>query len=270
MSNAKKSHDSAHERSSRLSSTTGAASSDGAATTQPVSASPSCTPSSGATAKHCGGTTAESPVSTSADTADRLLERVSDEQYAGRVAAIAARIAAAPDQASLHLLFHQGVQALGAERAAFVSFIRDDATTSACRFMIDCDPAWGREYLDGGHFACDPWLAYAAHNSAPIVASALTVVDERQLEVITLAQRAGFVSAMLVPAHSGAGHARISLLCLGSSLPGYFDSAGLPTLRVSARMLAMELHDWWLAHLRRNLVIKAQPRGSSIAGCRWF
>jgi DNA-binding NarL/FixJ family response regulator len=161
-------------------------------------------------------------------------------------------------------LLHEGVQALGAERAAFVSFIRDDATTSACRFMIDCNPAWGRAYLDGGHFACDPWLAYAAHNSSPIVASALRVVDEQQLAVVDLAQRAGFMSALLVPAHSGAGYARISLLCLGSSRAGYFDSAGLPTLRVSARMLAMELHDWWLAHLRRNLVIKAHLKPADI------
>lgn len=156
------------------------------------------------------------------------------------------------------MLFREGVAALGAERAAFVSFIRDDATTSACRFMIDCDPAWGREYLDGGHFAHDPWLAYAAHNSEPIVATALEVVDTEQLRVIELARRAGFVSAVLVPAHSGAGHARISSLCLGSSIPGYFEGDGLPTLRVSARMLAMELHDWWLARLRRDLVVKSR------------
>jgi DNA-binding NarL/FixJ family response regulator len=158
----------------------------------------------------------------------------------------------------LHQLFRAGVAALGAERATFVSFIRDDATASACRFMIDCDPAWGRVYLEAGHFAHDPWLAYAAHNSEPVVANSLKVVDAEQLKVIDLARRAGFVSAVLVPAHSGAGHARISSLCLGSSIPGYFESAGLPTLRVSARMLAMELHDWWLTRLRRNLVVKAR------------
>lgn len=188
---------------------------------------------------------------------DVLFARVSDEHYAAGVAAIAARISAAPDQPAVHALFREGVAALGAERATFVSFIRDDATTSACRFMIDCDPAWGRVYLEGGHFVHDPWLAYAAHNSEPIVAGRLNVVDPEQRKVIDLAARAGFVSAMLVPAHSGAGHARISSLCLGSSIPSYFDSAGLPTLRVSARMLAMELHDWWLTRLRRNLIVKA-------------
>jgi DNA-binding CsgD family transcriptional regulator len=189
---------------------------------------------------------------------DLLLARVCDGHYAARVAAIAARIASAPDQAAVHALFREGVAALGAERAAFVSFVRDDATTSACRFMIDCDPAWGRVYLDGEHFAHDPWLAYAAHNSEPVLASTLTVLDPEQRKVIALAEHAGFVSVVLVPAHSGAGHSRISSLCLGSAIPGYFDSPGLPTLRVNARMLAMELHDWWLARLRRNLIVKAR------------
>lgn len=258
MSNAKKSPDTAHAPSSRSSSTIGAASSNGAATTRSGSPSLCFTPSSSGTAKRSGGSTVDGEDDAGPGIADALLERVSDEHYAARVAAIAARIASAPDQPALHLLFREGVAALGAERAAFVSFIRDDATTSACRFMIDCDPAWGRMYLEGGHFANDPWLAYAAHNSEPIVASSLSVADAEQLKVVNLARRAGFVSAVLVPAHSGAGHARISSLCLGSSIPGYFESAGLPTLRVSARMLAMELHDWWLTRLRRNLVVKAR------------
>lgn len=258
MSNAKRFPDAVHARSSRSSSTTGAASSNGAATIRSGSAIHSFTPSSSATATPCGGSPADGEDGDGPGIAGTLLACVSDDRYATRVAAISARIASAPDQPSVHALFREGVAALGAERAAFVSFIRDDATMSACRFMIDCDPAWGRLYLEGEHFAHDPWLAYAAHNSEPIVASTLKVVDAEQLKVIELARRAGFVSAVLVPAHSGAGHARLSSLCLGSSIPGYFQDAGLPTLRVSARMLAMELHDWWLGRLRRSLIMKAR------------
>jgi DNA-binding CsgD family transcriptional regulator/AcrR family transcriptional regulator len=193
-----------------------------------------------------------------ADGGDRLLAQVSDSRYAARVAAIAACIPAAADQPAVHALFREGVAALGAERAAFVSFVRDDTTLSSCRFMIDCDPAWGRMYLDDGHFVHDPWLAYAAHHSEPVLADELEVVDPLQRRVIDLAVRAGFVSALLVPAHSGAGHSRISALCLGAAAPGYFDSPTLPTVRVSARMLAMELHDWWLARLRCSLVVRAR------------
>jgi DNA-binding NarL/FixJ family response regulator len=249
MSNAKRSRAAAPEPARQSSLTTAPASSAGATATLSASAARCCTPGSDATPNCSGPASPES---------DRLLARVQDGRYTANVASIAARIAAAPDQPSVHALFRQGVAALGAERAAFVSFVRDDATPSSCRFMNDCDPAWGREYLDGGHFAHDPWLAYAAHHSEPIIAQRIAVIDPEQRKLIDLAERAGFVSALLVPAHSGAGHARISSLCLGSSIPGYFDSAGLPALRVSARMLAMELHDWWMVRLRRSLVITAR------------
>jgi DNA-binding NarL/FixJ family response regulator len=190
--------------------------------------------------------------------AKTLQHRVADERYPARVASIAARIPAANDQQTVHALFQEGIAALGASSAVFVSFVRDDGDMAACRFMLACDPAWARLYVQEGHFVHDPWLAYAAHHSEPIVASALNVLDGDQQRVIDLAARAGFVSAVLVPAHSGAGHSRISLLCLGSTHPGYFEDAGLPRLRVSARMLALELHDWWLARIRRDLIVKAR------------
>jgi DNA-binding CsgD family transcriptional regulator len=174
------------------------------------------------------------------------------------VAAIAERVAAARDQQTVHALFSEGAAVLGAHCAVYVSFVRDDANLSACRFMLACDPAWGRRYIDAGHFAHDPWLAYAAHHSEPVVASALNILDIQQRQVLDLAADAGFVSTLLVPAHSGAGHSRISLLCLGSSTPGYFEGDGLPRLRVSARMLALELHDWWLSRIRRDLIVKAR------------
>lgn len=204
--------------------------------------------------KPCGASnppTAPSPAKT-------LLARVADERYPAHVTTIAAQITAANDQQTVHTLFLEGVAALGATSAVFVSFVRDDGDLAACRFMLACDPAWARLYVQEGHFVHDPWLAYATHHSEPIVASALNVLDNDHRRVIDLAARAGFVSAVLVPAHSGAGHSRISLLCLGSSTPGYFEDAGLPRLRVSARMLALELHDWWLSRIRRDLIAKAR------------
>lgn len=187
-----------------------------------------------------------------------MLERVADDRYPARVATIAAKIASASDQQTVHALFQEGVTALGATSAVFVSFVRDHGDLAACRFMLACDPAWARLYLQEGHFSHDPWLAYAAHHSEPIVTSALNVLDVNHQRVVDLAARAGFVSAVLVPAHSGAGHSRISLLCLGSACPGYFEDAGLPRLRVSARMLALEMHDWWLSRIRRDLIAKAR------------
>jgi len=183
---------------------------------------------------------------------------VTAANYTDHVAAIAERIGEARDQATVHRLLVEGVRALGAEHAVFVSFIRDNADLSACRFMLVCEPGWCQRYLEVGCFAHDPWLAYAAHHSEPIPASSLPVLDAEGQRVIALAQQNGFTSAALVPAHSGAGHSRISLLCLGSTQPHFFDGEGFGRFRLGARLLAAELHDWWLARIRRDLIVKAR------------
>lgn len=183
---------------------------------------------------------------------------MSDERYAARVSEIAERIASAADQAELHRLLRAGIAALGAERGAFVSFEKDRSELSSCRFMLDCPPQWCRRYLDRGGPRIDAWLRYAARESEPVVASALNIVDPAQQAVAALAVDAGFVSALLVPAHSGAGHPRVSLLCLGHSAAGFFEAEGLARLRVCARALALELHDWWLARIRRETLARSR------------
>jgi len=191
------------------------------------------------------------------DRSTSLSQLVSAHDYAARTTGIAVRIAQATEQSAVHALLREGTDALGAQSAVFVSFVRDSADVSACRFMLACDPDWCRRYLESGLIAHDLWLAYAAHHSEPIVASSLTVTEPQQQRAIDLATQNGFASAVLVPAHSGAGHSRISLLCLGSSNPGFFEDEGFAAFKVGARMLALELHDWWLARIRRELIVKA-------------
>jgi len=193
-----------------------------------------------------------------------LSQRVSALDYATRATDIALRIARATEHATVHTLLRDGADALGAESAVFVSFVRDSADVSACRFMLACEPEWCRQYLASGLIAHDLWLAYAAHHSEPILANALKVTEPAQQQAIDLATQNGFASAVLVPAHSGAGHSRISLLCLGSSIPGFFEEDGFGPFRVSARVLAMELHEWWLARIRRELLVKAHVTPSDL------
>lgn len=180
------------------------------------------------------------------------------------VGAIAERIAGTPDQPTLLGLLRDGVTALGVENAVYVSFVRDSADMSACRFMLACDPAWCQQYLDAGYLTHDPWLAYATHHSEPVRASALKVTQPEQLRATELIARNGFASAVLVPAHSGPGHSRISVLCLGSPTPGYFDGEGFGRLKIGARALAGELHDWWLGRIRRELIVRAHITPSDL------
>ena len=186
-----------------------------------------------------------------------LSQRVSVSDYASRATDVALRVKQATEQSAVHALLREGTDALGAECAVFVSFVLDHANVSACRFMLACEPEWCRLYLASGLIAHDLWMAYAAHHSEPILANTLNATEPAQQQAIDLATRNGFASAVLVPAHSGAGHSRISLLGLGSSTPRFFEDDGFGPFRVHARTLAMELHEWWLARIRHELLVKA-------------
>ena len=171
---------------------------------------------------------------------------------------VAAQIAQAPDHAQLLGLLVDGARALGATSAYFVSVVHDGATLQASRHLLACDPQWCRHYLSSGSLTTDPWLAYARTHSRPIVASALACAAAEARRVVALAARHGFASALLVPAHAGAGHSHTSLLCLGSASPGHFEAEGYDRARVGARSLAWELHDWWLARIRDDLTRRAR------------
>lgn len=257
MSNAKKSPGVGCEPSSPSSSRTQNTSSDGATTTRSAS-STRCSTSTSSETPRISGAPSQTEVLPANLDGPPLAETVAAGDYTARIADVAERIASAHDQATALALLREGVNALGAENAVFVSFIRDNADLSACRFMLVCEPDWCRRYIEADCFAHDPWLAYAAHHSEPIAASSLPVLDAEGQRVIALAMQNGFASAALVPAHSGAGHSRISLLCLGSSTTGFFEGEGFGRFRLGARLIAAEMHDWWLSRIRRELIVKAR------------
>jgi DNA-binding CsgD family transcriptional regulator len=241
-------------------SATLSASAAGATTTRSASSTPSSIPSSSGKATTSGGWNGDH----GAPEQRTLAHWIARADYLDRVGAIAECIAGTAEQSTVLGLLRDGVAALGVENAVYVSFVRDSVDVSACRFMLACDPAWCQQYLDAGCLAHDPWLAYAAHHSEPIRTSALKVTQPEQLRATELIARNGFASAVLVPAHSGPGHSRISVLCLGSPTPGYFDGDGFGRLKIGARALACELHDWWLGRIRRELIVRAHITPSDL------
>jgi DNA-binding CsgD family transcriptional regulator len=72
--------------------------------------------------------------------------------------------------------------------------------------------------------------------------------------VVELSTKYGFRSSLIVPAPSSGGLTRVGVLCLGSDSAGFFDDAGYPSFRMLARSLAMELHEWWIARIKRELI----------------
>src|SRR5574337_218863 len=177
--------------------------------------------------------------------------------YAGAVSEVVQAIGAAEDEMQAVRLLREAAHRLGAETAAFVSFVRDDGSHESFRFLLACDPVWCHEYQRRAWFSHDPWLQYALAHSEPVLASSIPAGSGKQRELAELAKSYGFASGVIVPAPSAASLSRVGVLCLGSGREGYFEAGGFGPLKIAARGLAMELHDWWIARIKGELLANA-------------
>ena len=155
-------------------------------------------------------------------------------------------------------LLQRATRRMGAEVAIFASFIRDDETYRSYRLLLACDPRWFSEYERQGRYDDDPWLAYALRYVTPVRSSQIPVTTGSERAAVDLAAKYGFRSAVIVPTPSSGRLSRTGVLCLGSSKPSYFDDEGYVALRMVARGVAMELHDWWIDRLGAELIAKAE------------
>jgi hypothetical protein len=197
------------------------------------------------------------PSSLPAPESATLVALTSRADYAGRVSEIVQHVPYASDEAEALNLLAEAARRMGAEVAAFVSFVRDDGAHESYRFLLACDAVWCHEYLQRAWYATDPWLNYALNHTEPACASAIPVGSKPQRTVVDLAVRFGFRSAAIVPAPSSGGLSRVGVLCLGSNTAGYFEADGFIALKLVARSLAMELHEWWIGRIKRELIADA-------------
>jgi DNA-binding CsgD family transcriptional regulator len=194
-----------------------------------------------------------------------LAELAAQPTYTSRVMAAIDRLADSSDEA--HAL--EGLAAtadqMGADAAAFVSFSKDDASDESFRFLLACDPVWCLEYERRAWYTNDPWLQYCLTHTEPVRGQDIAPGSAQQRAVVELAEQFGFRSALIVPAPTTGGLPRIGVLCLGSSASGFFDDEGYPSLKPLARNLAMELHAWWIARIKQELIEDAQLSDQDLA-----
>jgi DNA-binding NarL/FixJ family response regulator len=151
-------------------------------------------------------------------------------------------------------LFHEIVIALGANAGVFMSCLRDDATRSSLRSLWACDPAWAADYASHRWFEHDPWLRQASQTTEPFRSSDLNIVSEEDQAFTASAAARGFASALIAPAPSLVGPSRVGALYLGACSASHFDGDRFNHVRVLARALAMELHDWVAKAMREELL----------------
>lgn len=194
-----------------------------------------------------------------------LLELTSSAEYTARAFEVLERIDGVTDPAEIVDVLALAVARLGGDAAVFTTFICEDETLSTYRSVLACDPLWGIEYARNGWFVDDPWLRYAMHHAEPVRSSELRVDKEAERTVTEAAALFGFRSAVIVPAPSSAGQARVGMLAVGSSASGYFDGDGYSAFKLVALTLAMELHAWWHRHIRQEFVTRTRITEGDLA-----
>jgi len=186
-----------------------------------------------------------------------LEEAVQTPSFADTINRIVAQVVEAHgDVAALDLL-QLAVEALGCTAAVFASFVRNDATTRSCRYLISGGHALQALYANITRAADDPWLTYASQHFEPRRANELVLAPdaETQRSFLTEAAEIGFRDAFVVPSHAVNGPSRIGVLCLGSDREGYFANRdALALLSVPASAMSLHLHIWWHARLRADLI----------------
>jgi len=170
----------------------------------------------------------------------------------------------AADASEVTALLAEAASMIGADAAAFASFVHDDEAYASYRFILACDANWCLAYESGACYMHDPWLEYARHHAEPVLADSVPVRTESERSVVSLAQEFGFASALIVPAHSPQGLTRLGALCFGSAQAGYFTTDELPAVGYATTALAMRLHEWQIAQLRRELLDHARLSGEDM------
>ena len=163
-------------------------------------------------------------------------------------------VCGAQDEACVLEALDEASKALGATSAVFASFIRGDDSKESFRFVCTCDPLWCLEYQRQGWYTQDAWFHYASSSSEPTSASNIPLRNNPQRRARALAEKHGAVSAYIVPAPSYSGLSRVGVLMLGSPHVGYFDTTATTPLKLLARSLAMEMHEWWVRRVRRDIL----------------
>jgi autoinducer binding domain-containing protein len=183
-----------------------------------------------------------------------LKERCASPEYFSAVAALIAQLGNGSSAAELVVVLREATQLLGADASYFASWIREDKDFNSFRFLVACDPVWALQYEATDCVAADPWLRYARSHTEAARADHLQPADEREQRTVDLAARFGFRSAFIVPAP--ASDARVGVLALGSRHADFFSDEGVTALKVTARGLAMELHERFAALMQRELMVR--------------
>jgi hypothetical protein len=178
---------------------------------------------------------------------------VSKQVDLSQVSAIVGTIAAAANEGVVIEAMNRAAELIGGRNSVFVSFIADDVSHESYRFLIGCDPTFCSLYRRLNWFTSDPAVLYAASNSEPILGGELAARRHLEQDLLDVAKEQGFASVIVIPTPSPAGVSRIGVWTVGSPIEGTFEGS-FAQVRIAARVIAMEIHEWWLRRVKHELI----------------
>lgn len=158
--------------------------------------------------------------------------------------------------------------AIGASASLYTVVIPEQGSEPSSISLFACDPGFAQQLFDFGPVQGHPWLRFARTHTAPGTGSQVQIHSASDAAVIDLARAHGFGSYLIVPTFAGSELGRVELLCLGRGLEDSFEGEDQRIVRMLARALAAELHDWFSLHLRTSLqkAARLEPRDLLLLG----
>lgn len=153
---------------------------------------------------------------------------------------------------------------IGASASIYSISIPEDGTEPSTFSLFASHPVLAQDNSSRGALAHHPWLRCARSRSTPATQRQVETESPADIEAIDLARQYGFRSCLIVPVRSTADPERVEMLCLGSIDDEAFEGEGARLVRMLARAMAAELHDWVGQHLKESLRLAASLRKPDI------
>lgn len=181
------------------------------------------------------------------------------------------RIRSARDAAACLERLFQATQAIDASASLYTVAIPEAGPELTSITLFACDPGFAQQFFDSGLVESHPWVRFARTHTTPATDRQVPVRDASDAAAIDAARAHGFGSYLIVPTTAGAELGRVELLCIAKGADGGFEGEDQRIVRMLARALAAELHDWFDLHLRAGLqqAARLQVRDVQLLALEW-
>lgn len=148
----------------------------------------------------------------------------------------------------------EATRAIGSRASLYLITIPEASGEISGIALFACDPAFAQCAFERVSLEQHPWVRFARSHAEPATHVEIESFALADAAALALARQHGFESYLLVPTMTGAGLGRTGLLCLGQDEDATFEGPDRHLIRLLARALACELHDWFTAQLREGFM----------------